>query len=148
MNIAEWLRYAPLLLTIIGWSLVNWQNNKREDRKECRALIDAAKREIVRIADDATCYFMDTTSQLDRQITWSLDALEIEIERLHSTGPHELVTVFSEFADACTSGEFQQKGRIPLGHESEQIRSIHLARNRMISSLENHFGQLYHKKRY
>lgn len=142
----ELLRYAPLLLTIAGWWLVNQQNNKREARKECRALIDAAKREIVRIADDATRYFMDTTSQLDRQITWSLDALEIEIERLPPESTAVPITAFSKFADACTSGQFQEKNRRQLDHTSDQIKAIHLARNHLISSLERHFDLLYHKK--
>lgn len=143
--LGELLRFAPLLLTIIGWWLVNRQSNKRETRKEHRALVDAAKREILRIADDAASYFMDTMSSLSPKITWSLEVLEIELERMPDAGANHkaLFDALADFADACTGGEFEQKNRARLDHASGEIRSIYLTRNRLLSAIDQHFDLVY-----
>jgi hypothetical protein len=141
----ELLRFAPLLLTIVGWWLVNRQSNKRETRKEHRALVDAAKREIVKIADDAASYFMDTMSPLSPKIKWSLDVLEIELERLPDAGAEHfmLFEALACFAEACTGGEFEQKNRARLDHTSAEIREIYLTRNRLLSVVDRHFDRVY-----
>lgn len=146
----ELLRYAPLLLTVAGWWVVNKQHNKREARKEHRALVDAAKREIARIADDAISYFTDTMSSLDHRIVWSLDALEIELARLperQEPAPRHVdgspFDALIRFANACTGDQFQQKNRSRLDHTSEQIKAIHLCRNQLFAALEHHFLQVH-----
>lgn len=143
--LGELLRFAPLLLTVIGWWLVNRQSNKRETRKEHRALADAAKREILRIADDAASYFMDTMSSLSSKITWSLEVLEIELERMPNVGESHkaLFDALANFADACTGGEFEQKNRARLDHASAEIRAIYLTRNRLLSAIDRHFDLVY-----
>lgn len=141
----ELLRFAPLLLTIIGWWLVNLQSNKRETRKEHRALVDAAKRDIAKIADDATSYFMDTMSPLSPKIKWSLHALEIELERMpHAGNNHNaLFDALADFAEACTGGEFEQKNRARLEHASAEIGTIYLNRNKLLSAIDRHFDLVY-----
>lgn len=146
--LGELLRFAPLLLTITGWWLVNRQNNKREARKEHRVLVDTAKREIMKIADDATSYFMDTMSVLSPKIKWALDALEIELERMPHAGANhrDLSEAFINFAEACTGGEFEQKNRTRLDHTSAEVRAIHLTRNKLLSVMERHFDLVYVSK--
>jgi hypothetical protein len=83
---SDWLRFAPLLLTIIGWYFVNRQSNQRETRKEHRALVDIAKKQVSEISINAQKYLQDAESKLASDIKWAIDALEIECVEFRTTG--------------------------------------------------------------
>jgi hypothetical protein len=88
---------------------------------------------------------MDTMSPLSPKIKWSLDVLEIELERLPDAGAEHfmLFEALACFAEACTGGEFEQKNRARLDHTSAEIREIYLTRNRLLSVVDRHFDRVY-----
>jgi hypothetical protein len=141
----ELLRYAPLIMTVVGWWYVNSQSNRRETRKEHRALIDASKREVANIANEAAEYRCDVRSDLAPKIKWSLQALEIDLERLPGFFPtSEIMKGLMDFSDACTGGDFEMTERVAHLAESEEVRSIFAQRNLLIQHLEKWFRSQYY----
>ena len=45
-----WMQFVPWVLIIVGWAIVNHQNNRRETRKEARSMADNAKRSTIELA--------------------------------------------------------------------------------------------------
>lgn len=137
---SEWLRYAPLLLTIAGWYFVNLQSNRRETRKEHRALLDAAKKQATEICANALKYLQDTDSKLAPEIKWALSGVEIEFCRLPGYGKDsKLLSCYVSFVDACTSEDFEQKERLSQTLDSPRAQAIVEARNALIEAMEDWF---------
>lgn len=142
---SEVLRYAPLFLTVVGWWWVNRQNNKRESRKEHRALVDAAKRQVVDVATKAVAYLQDSQSSLAPEIKWALDALEVELVRIPGFGStkSQLLADFVAFTDACTGGMFEEADRKVVKLDSDEVQSVIRRRNGLLSGLEAWFITCY-----
>lgn len=143
-NESEWIRFAPLLLTIAGWYFVNKQSNLRETRKEHRALVDLAKKQILEISANAQKYIQEKDSKLAPDIKWAMEALEIELCRIpdFGRGSHVLIC-FVKFVDACTGGEFEQAHRAARPPDSPQAQAVVETRNRLIEAIEKWFSDRY-----
>lgn len=141
---SEWVRFAPLLLTVAGWYFVNRQSNLRETRKEHRALVDLAKKQVMDVSANAQKYLQDKNSNMAPDIKWAIDALEIELCRIPDYGKaSEVLMCFVKFVDACTGGEFEQVHRRELTPDSTQALAVTEARNRLLEALEKWFSGRY-----
>jgi hypothetical protein len=141
---SEWLRYAPLLLTIAGWYFVNLQSNRRETRKEHRALLDITKKQVSEICANALKYLQDSDSKLAPEIKWALSSVEIEFCRLPGYGKSSpLLARYVSFVDACTSGDFEQIERLAESIDSPRSQAIVEARNALLESMESWFSSEY-----
>jgi hypothetical protein len=143
--VSEWFKYAPLLLTIAGWWIVNGQNNKREARKEHRALVDGVKRQVLELSVQSLKYLKDTESDLAPSIKWSFDALEVEFTRIpeYATATSNMMLHFVAFSDACTGGTFEQANRESLDFASPEAQQIISTRNQLLETMESWFFQTY-----
>lgn len=141
--LSEVLRIAPLGLTVIGWYFVNKQANARETRKEHRSLVDNAKKDIIKIAEETADYLTDEKSNLNSSIKWSLDALEDELNRLSSFATSDHFISFINFADACTGDDFEQVDRLCVDKTSPRYMKVFVTRNNLIKALEQFYRNKY-----
>lgn len=147
----EYQRWAgpwlPLLATIAGWAIVNYQNNKREIRKEERALIDAAKKLAIELAAKARTYMCSATRSEDTEadIKSGLEQLEIELTRLRGYSKHlALISVMAGFADAATGADFESAERRARLASDPEPQALVIARNMLMMQLERSFSDRYH----
>ena len=144
MSLDDWSKYLPLLLVVAGWAVVNHQNNRRETRKEMRALLDSTKKATVEVARLAVAYYCDAEAEAAHEIKWSLQALEIELERLPGFDQRSrLLKKFVEFSEAATGGDFESADRPKRTRAAPEIASIQRTRNLLIAELELQFKKQY-----
>lgn len=139
-NGSAWVGY---LLVVIGWWFVNRTNNERETRKEARAAVDAAKKEVHAIAKRAIEYFTDLKCTATDDIKNSLELLEVELERLKDYRTCQVMNRMAEFHEACTAADFESANRQVHGPTSPVIRDILFRRNRLIGEIERHYRETY-----
>lgn len=137
------LGWITWLLVIVGWWIVNHTSNKRETRKEARATIDAAKREVQIIAKAAVAYFTDLQNTQSDDIKSALDLFEVELERLDCYTRSVLSYRLADFHEACTGADFESAARVVHGPASEVVRNIALSRHRLVAQLELHYRVYY-----
>lgn len=131
------------VLIVIGWLIVNAQNNLRETRKEARAMSDNAKELAIDTASNAYQY-MTTDSINSVELKSSLEVLEIELERFPDFGPGgRLIQRFNDFADAITGGDFETKDRTVKTANSREVNALFQTRNSLLAEIEFQFKQHY-----
>lgn len=145
MEPRDWITLAALAAVVIGWFVSNSQANRREDRKEGRALIDEAKTLVVEICDNAVKYRCDLQSELATSIKSSLDLLEVELSRT----PHfaikggPLMAALVDLQEATTGGDFETSSRKAHLPQSSEVAAVYRARNTMLAELERQFRVHY-----
>lgn len=142
--VGPWL---PVLATVAGWAIVNHQNNRREIRKEERALIDAAKKLVIELAAKARAYMCGASrsEDIEADIKSGLEQLEIELSRLRGYSKNlALISAMAGFADAATGADFESAARrARLGSDPEP-QALVIARNMLMMQLEALFSARYH----
>lgn len=135
----------PLIVVVIGWAVVNHQHNRRETRKEGRALIDSAKKIAVEVSRQAVDYYCEADKgSLSYDIKAALEALEIELERTpHFLPVSPLMYAFLQFSEAITGGSFEKADRQPVERSSSTVSQILATRNALLSELERQFRVHY-----
>ncbi|MBV8045683.1 MAG: hypothetical protein JO171_00905 [Paludibacterium sp.] len=140
MPVGDLLKWLPPVLVVLGWIVVNWQNDKRELRKEARSLIDAAKKLVGEIAVKAVNYHVDGQHGLTFEIKAGLDALEIECERLpYFVKDSPLMGAHVAFTDAITGGDFEATAPAKKAPNSPEVATILRTRTEMLAELERVF---------
>ena len=71
-----------LVLVFFGWIITNWQNNRRETRKEGRSACDAIKKYILEITVKGKKYYLERDGEISFEIKSELELLEIELGRI------------------------------------------------------------------
>ncbi|MBV8603221.1 MAG: hypothetical protein JO224_00920 [Pelomonas sp.] len=145
MSLDDFLKWLPPILVVLGWIVVNWQNDKRELRKEARTLIDAAKKSVGEIAVKAVNYHVDGQHGLAFEIKAGLDALEIECERLpfFVVKNSPLMGAHVAFSDAVTGGDFEATAPAKKAPNSPEVATILRTRTEMLAELERVFRVHY-----
>jgi hypothetical protein len=149
-DIALLTPFLSLLFVVIGWGVVNYQNNERERRKEIRALVDKAKAECIAIAATAVKYYRkidpaDPTKNADgaNELKSSLQALEIELERMKNFringGVSPLMNAYINFSESITNDIFESHSRTELKADADELKAIRRTRNHLIAELERQF---------
>jgi hypothetical protein len=147
-DIKDWQPWLPGLFTVLGWAIVNAQNNHREARKECRALIDSSKKISIEICKQATDYMCveDRNEATEADIKAALDQLEIELNRFQAYArEHRLIEALAKFADLATSADFESNARRPRKKSDTEPQALMIARNELLTRLEEFFATRYQK---
>lgn len=140
------LPWLPIAATLAGWWVVNLQANKREARKEERALIDSAKKLAIETSGKARTYMCTNArcEDVEAEIKLLLDQLEIELTRLPGyASDGELVDAMGRFANAATGADFEsaeRRARTPSDPEPQELAA---ARNELLRRLEAPFARRY-----
>lgn len=137
------MQFVPWLLIVVGWVIVNYQNNLRETRKEARTMADNAKKSTIEISLQ-TVKFLTSKTVLDLELKSSLELLEIELERfpLFSTGS-SLMVCFTTFAEAITGGDFESIERTIKRPDSAEVSAVFRTRNELLAEIERQFKVHY-----
>lgn len=145
MGSSSWSLFAPVIATVLGWAVVNHQNDRREARKEYRSLIDSVKKQVVDVSDKAVSYLKDEDSQLSVDIKWALDVMEIEVSRIpgYAAMNSKIQAAYVAFTEACTGGKFEQADRSAVAADSYEVNMVILSRNALIQELETWFTKKY-----
>lgn len=142
MQITNFVQALAILAVIIGWVVVNNQNNKRETRKEGRSACDAAKKYALEISTKGRKYLGGRTDELAFEIKSDLDLLEVELSRIpyFAIGENStLLKKFISFSDSLTGDDFEQKNTQPLNPTDERILKIIRCRNQLMHEVERQF---------
>lgn len=150
----------PPLLIIIGWFFVSRDNDRRETRKEIRALLNEISKKLDGLYDDAMSYFcsIDNIAQsVEAQIAevtikQSLERIDSSLQILGKMEPRFLVASdkFEELTKAITGHpKFESRSQSTgiQEHSDFEMLRIALARSNLISCLEDVFVET-HVRRY
>lgn len=134
------VQYVTWILIVVGWVIVNHQNNLRETRKEARAMADNAKKSAIDISLKTVSFLTSQSADGGVELKSSLELLEIELERfpLFSTGS-TLMTCFTEFAEAGTGGDFESNVRTRKEPNSSEVSAVYQTRNSLLAEIERQF---------
>lgn len=112
---SPWINWVAWLLVLLGWLVVNHQNNLRESRKELRASLDNIVKDIDALKELSLKYF--TTRHKDSyetafRIKAELARLIRTIERLSNNNPSfNVMPHLGEFMDAVSGDDFENDKR-------------------------------------
>ena len=138
------LRWAPPALTVLGWYLVNKQNNKREARKEMRSACDRCKvlaREVVQLGMQ---YWTGSGNVAAWQVLVVFDELESDLCRFpERKGRMELLVKYADLMDATTSNDFGSTSRTIRLLEDPVMRQMIKTRQRLLVEIEHQFEKHY-----
>jgi hypothetical protein len=134
------------LIIICGWFIINWQANRREDRKETRQAIDGIARQSERICELAEEYHCQTSdknqSNLARQIKVQLNDLIVTIPRLQLLNRDEF-SLAADLRKAITLNHFDTPDLQPLPSDDEILFQVEEARLALIERLEERYIDSY-----
>jgi hypothetical protein len=140
------LPWLPTTATLIGWYVVNLQNNKREARKEERALIDGVKKLVIDLTGQARSYMCAEARDegVETEIKLKLSQVEIELGRFprYAETP-ALVDAVAAFGDAATGADFESATRTARKNSDPEPQALALARNDLLQKLESLFTDRY-----
>ncbi|WP_143516636.1 hypothetical protein [Pseudomonas sp. 1239] len=143
-SLGYWYYLVTWILVISGWVIVNWQNNRREDRKEIRAALTAVYSEIEKIQKAAIKYHKSAERNtkleakiviLDRRLSEHLSYL-----RLRQTS---YIKCYSEFIDSIMLENFETADFTQQKEDSELIEKIRDNSSYLESALELEFSNLF-----
>lgn len=137
LNLLAW---APLMVTLVGWYIVNHQNNKREARKEGRAAADRCKDLATSVCELGTKYWLGQPDAEAWHIKAQLDQLDVEIDCFPLYGGQSpLCDAVIKLIDAITDGDFETLSLKPHQPTDPRIANIRVARNRTLREIERQF---------
>lgn len=140
------LPWLPTGFTLTGWYVVNRQNNKREARKEERALIDSVKKLVIDLTGQARSYMCTEArnEDIEADIKLRLSQIEIELGRLpRYAETSSLVDAVAAFGDAATSADFESATRSARKISDPEPQMLALTRNDLLQKLELLFTDRY-----
>lgn len=116
LNAREFALYVGLVITLIGWFVNNKSANKRENRKECRAEVDACCKLAADLFDKAKAYYSSIPKAEDRpvaaEIRFNVQRLFIRVERLQERHQKfEVIGACEEMLDSITGDSFESANR-------------------------------------
>ncbi|WP_125468859.1 hypothetical protein [Methylomagnum ishizawai] len=147
MNEFAWIQSIPWLLVVLGWYLVNRQNNSREKRKELRALLDQTQKLLDEIEIQAVEYHtVEATVQraffLKRALGLKLHQ-KFEILSKRSLELRLCKKYHIELRKAITLSNFDSAKYEKKELSDQIIKDIWLAKDRLSHELETCFVKEY-----
>lgn len=133
-----------LITVITGWIIVNWQNNKREERKELRSSLNEIISSIENLEEDAIRYHtsLERTVNLEKTITLKITRLSSKIRYLRFESD-SLKRSFIDLKKSITLYNFETKRFSQQTLESDLVEDINYASDQLKDALENEFSKLY-----
>jgi hypothetical protein len=164
MEILEWLAtgdnfksyIAPLFspfMVIIGWRVISRDNDRRETRKETRALINDFVKKVDELQKDANRYFCfsdrGTADELEVQLKRALERLELMLGYMHridnAFDAQPQLTALSELITGHPNFESTNKTSVPMT-DGLHLR-LALTCSNLIKEVEHQFIDAQVKKR-
>jgi hypothetical protein len=139
--LSKYTSLITLITVIFGWIIVNWQNNRREERKEVRSSLSSIIEEITSIEDLATTYHSADSRDRDNEklINQKITRLSAKIRHLRFESI-EVNNLFIELKKSITLDNFETSKFIQQSPHSEIIDSINLYSEQLQDLLETEFS--------
>lgn len=139
--VAESCQLLTPIIVIAGWFFVDWRTNKRELRKEKRALIDKIHLDLNAIEQKAVAYHQSTHSneQLGKEIKVLLNRLISVLNREKLISQDDFSS-FSNFRKAITLNNFDSSAFVCQPDNSELLDRIYAAKDQLIHNIETKFN--------
>jgi hypothetical protein len=132
---------VPWVLVIIGWFFVDERNNRRELRKEKRALIDKINVDLNSIEKIAVEYHQNDHANVktSQEIKISLDRV-VKILKREKLLTQKDYKKFIEFRQAITLNNFDSSGFVTQLDNSELLQNIYLTKDDLLHVMEIKFN--------
>lgn len=143
---SDYLQIITWLVIIIGWFIVNNQQNIREKRKERRAQLDDFNGNIIQLEKKAISYHINAThdEQLAREIKRNLDVIRKFAIRIKLLDTKILNRVIINLRQSITYKNFDNGTNHNQETEnSELVGGIYSACDTFIDSMESSFQNKY-----
>lgn len=141
------LEYIPLIspiLVILGWIVVNIQNNRRETRKEIRMILNLLYSELDELVDKSIEFHINNWNGVDaKKITTKIDRVISSINSVSDIMGIECHTESKELRQAITLNNFDKSSHSRLSGEEDIITEIADASYIISSKLESSFIHKY-----
>jgi len=149
-NSPDWIDYLfrtlPVLMVVLGWFMVNRQNNNRETRKEIRTALDKLTQSLVTLANHAREFHTQKFSVKEQL------SLQTEIQRVIDKTEFIASSLDIDVSDNCTdlrqsisSKNFDKTDHTPLDDTDELLTNIDDCAYDIESLLENAYAKEYRK---
>jgi len=134
---SDLLPWLPPIFTLLGWIIVNRQNNQRESRKEARSAADRCKVLAREVSQYGIEYWSGTAEVKPWKIGAAFEELEVEIGRFQNEGMRDrLLNLQVELVEAVMGHNFDTAGFKPVAEDHPVFKEIPIARQRLLSAIE------------
>ncbi|WP_110946436.1 hypothetical protein [Pseudomonas bohemica] len=142
--LAKYTSLFTLMTVVLGWIVVNWQNNNREERKEVRSSLSEAIEEITSLEDEAVKYHSadSRSAEGEREITKRITRLSSRIRHL-GIESDESRRLFIRFKQSMTLDNFETNRFSQQGTDSEILEMISMRSEELQDALETQFSRLF-----
>lgn len=142
--LAKYTSLFTLLTVIVGWIVVNWQNNNREERKEVRSSLSEVLDEITKLEDNAVEYHTSASrsTTIEKNITKLITRLSSKVRHLRLESG-KLNKLFIRFKQAITLDNFETRRFITQGQDSEILELIGMYSEQLQDELESEFSRSF-----
>lgn len=139
-----WFYPVTWALVIIGWLIVNWQNNRREERKEIRTALTKIFEDIKSLQDEAIAYHTSARRNfnLETKIVMMESRLSEHLSYLRIRNS-SYTSEYSEFVDSIMLENFESSAFSRQALSSTIIESIRDTSSELESALELEFSSLF-----
>ncbi|WP_346400140.1 hypothetical protein [Pseudomonas syringae] len=141
-----WFYPITWALVVIGWLIVNWQNNRREERKELRAALSQIYEDIGAVQKKALKYHKSVSrnQKLETNIIIMQKKLSEHLSFLRLRNS-SFISEYSNFVDAITLDNFESVKFIQQNQGSPILDNIIDTAIELESALELEFAMLFRK---
>jgi hypothetical protein len=139
-----WFYPVTWALVIIGWLIVNWQNNRREERKEIRAALTKIFEDVSALQDEAITYHTSARRNfnLETKIVMMESRLSEHLSYLRIRSS-SYTSEYSKFVDSITLDNFESSVFFRQAPSSIIVESIRDTSSELESALELEFSSLF-----
>lgn len=132
---------VPWVLVIIGWFFVDERNNRRELRKEKRALIDKINVDLNSIEKIAVEYHQNNYAnvKMSQEIKISLDRV-VKILNREKLLAQKDYKKFIKFRQAITLDNFDSNSFVVQLDGAELLQNIYLTKDDLLHAMETKFN--------
>lgn len=142
IDASQWITW---ILVFFGWLVINYQHNKREDRKELRAIVDDLKNRIYSLEERAVQYHCTNEVKLSEsnQIKLDIQRLisDIRLQGLFSS--EQTTKIFKDLRRAITLNNFESATHKALPSDHLILSEIHESIDELIELIETTFRARY-----
>ena len=149
-KVLEVIKNYPIIVNvpiiIIGWWIINRQNNKRETRKEIRVLLNDVQSMIGEIEAEAILYHTEEYDLARRsQLTFKARLMSKKIQIVTRALNVDLIGHINKMRNSIMTKNWDIDDHHALALDDNLIKKIHLESSELSIQLENNFAYFYHK---
>lgn len=141
------LKYIPLispLLVILGWLIINLQNNHRETRKEVRGNINIIKNDIENLVKESVTFHTENWDEVNSKLIMAkIDRTISSINSIAKVLEINTSIQCKTLRQAITLNNFDKSSHVRMSGEEGLITEITDAAYILIDKLDNSFIEKY-----